>query len=203
MRCATARKRISDAHDGRLAAGRKARLDVHLESCPACRSYRSDLELILGASAPPPQPADGFWAAFERRLEARLDAASPVPARAGVPFAPRRRWAWAAAAVVVLAGVALWLSLPRRGQQAPAEAWLAADDILEPLVQAAETDAELAGRIESEILASIEEASPALEAGEETLPPANDPLYWESLTEDELRAVVAALEKESGLGGPK
>jgi anti-sigma factor RsiW len=202
MRCATARKRISDARDGRLSAGRKTRLDVHLEGCPACRSYRSDLDLIQGAAAPPPRPADDFWAAFERRLEARLDAASPSPAGSGAPVAARRRWAWAAAAVTVLAGVALWLALPRKGL-APAEAWLAADDILEPLVQAAETDPELAGRIEREIQASIEEASPALEAGEETLPPANDPLYWESLTEDDLRAVVAALEKETGLGGPK
>jgi hypothetical protein len=31
---------------------------------------------------------------------------------------------------------------------------------------------------------------------------AADPLFWEGLSDDELRAVVSALEEETGHGGP-
>jgi hypothetical protein len=134
-------------------------------------------------------------------LNGRLDAATPGRGRVSAPFGARRRWAWAAAAAVVPAGILLWLALPRPVPSLT-EAWLPSDDILEPLVRAAEADPELAGRIDNEIRASIEETRPALESAE-TLLPAADPLFWEGLSDDDLRAVIATLEKESGLGGPQ
>jgi len=201
MRCRTALKRISDDLDGRLDARRRARLAAHLASCPACRDYRSDLERIQAGARLPLEPREGSWADFERRLEVRLDAAEPGRERIAVPFAARRRWAWAAATAVVLAGVSLWLALPRPAPPLT-EAWLPTDDILDPLVRAAEADPELAGRIDREIQASMEGILPARESGDAVLPAA-DPLFWESLSDDDLAAVVAALEKDSGLGGPQ
>jgi Putative zinc-finger len=201
MRCQTARKRISDDLDGRLGARRRARLEGHLGGCRLCRDYRRDLEMIQAGAGLPRQPREGLWMDFERRLEARLDAAAPGRERVAVPFAARRRWIWAAAAAMVLAGISLWLPLT---QPVPplAEAWLPTDDILDPLVRAAEADPDLAGRIDQEIRASMEEILPSRESGEAALPAA-DPLFWESLSDDDLRAVIATLEKESGLGGPQ
>jgi anti-sigma factor RsiW len=201
MRCQTARKRISDDLDGRLDARRRAGLEGHLEGCRSCRDYRRDLESIQAEAGLPQETREGFWTDFERRLEARLDAATPGRARVAVPFAPRRRWAWAAAAAATLAGISLWLALPRPVPPL-AEAWLPTDDILDPLVRAAEADPDLAGRIDREIRASMEEFLPSRESSEALLPAA-DPLFWESLSDDDLRAVVATLEKESGLGGPQ
>jgi anti-sigma factor RsiW len=200
MRCQTARKWISDELDGALPSGRGVRLEAHLRTCRACRVYREDLERIQAGTGLPEAPA-GFWAAFERELEARLAAEEAGRKRVEVPFAAGRRWAWAAAAALVLAGVSLWFALPRPGP-AMTEAWVAGDDILDPIVRAVESDPELAGRIDRELQASIEAMSPVGEAEAAGLTPA-DPLFWESLSDDELRAVVAALEKESGLGGPQ
>ena len=199
MKCQTARKRISDELDGALPSGGGVRLEAHLRTCRACRVYREDLARIQAGTGLPEAPA-GFWTAFERELEAKLSAEEAGRKRVEVPFAAGRRWAWAAAAALVLAGVSLWLALPRPGP-AMTEAWVAADDILDPIVRAVESDPELAGRIDRELQASIEAMSPFEEAEAAGLTAA-DPLFWESLSDDELRAVVAALENESGLGGP-
>lgn len=201
MRCQTARKRISDGLDGALPSSRGGvRLEAHLRSCRACRAYREDLTRIQAGTGLPDAPA-GFWPDFERKLDARLAAVEAGRKRVEVPFAAGRRWAWAAAAALVVAGLSLWLARPPRGP-AMTEAWVASDDILDPIVRAVESDPELAGRIDRELQASIEEMSPTGESDAAGLPAA-DPFFWESLSDDELRAVVTALEKESGLGGPQ
>ncbi len=162
MRCRTARKRISDELDGALPSGRGVRLEAHLRTCRACGVYREDLERIQAGTRLPEAP-DGFWAAFERKLDAKLAVVEAGRKRVEVPFAAGRRWAWAAAAALVLAGVSLWLALPRPGPAMIEDAWVAADDILDPIVRAVESDPELAGRIDRELQASIEEMSPVEE----------------------------------------
>jgi anti-sigma factor RsiW len=198
MRCQTARRRISDELDGSLRPGRRPGLEAHLQCCPACRAYREDLARIQAAAQRADEP-DAFWAGFEARLGARMAAAEAGRERVGPPFAARRRRAWAVAAVLVLAGVSLWYARPRPAPP-PAETWIAWDDVLDPVVQAAETSPDLAGRIDREIQASYEALLPG---GDAAALPVADPLFWESLSEEDLRAVVAALERESGVGGPQ
>ena len=176
MRCRTARRRISDELDGSLSPGRRP-----------------------GLEARRPDEPESFWAGFEARLEARLAVEEAGRERVGLPFGGRRRWAWAAAAALVLAGVLFWYARPRPAPPL-AEAWIAFDDVLDPVVRAVESSPELAGRIDREIQATYEALLPG---GEAAALPAADPLFWESLSEDDLRAVVAALEQESGLGGPQ
>jgi len=200
MRCQTARKRISDELDGALRPGRKPGVEAHLRTCRACRAYREDLERIQTETKLPEAPA-GTWAALERDLDARLSGEVAGRKRVEVPFAARRRWAWAGAAALVLAGISLWYALPRP-EPVLTEAWLLYEDILDPIMNAAEASPELAGRLDQEVRASIEEMSPAQDP-EVLLLPAADPLFWEGLSDDELRALVSALEKESGLGGPQ
>jgi anti-sigma factor RsiW len=195
MRCPTARRRISDELDGALGPRRRLGLEAHLRACPACRANREDLTKLQAAVRRP----DAFRAGFEGRLEARLASMEAGRERVGLPFAARRRRVWAAAALLVLAGVSLWYA---RSRPAPSvmEAWIAYDDILDPVVRAAEISPELSGRIDREIQSSFEALVPG---GEAAGLRAADPLFWESFSEDDLRAVVAALEKDSGLGGPQ
>jgi hypothetical protein len=97
--------------------------------------------------------------------------------------------------------VGIW-HVVRRPITAPAEVWAAYDDAVDPLLQAAEADPDLAARVEREITASIEEMTPATDLDADALL-ASDPLFWEGLSDDELRGVVAELENDLGQGGPQ
>lgn len=202
MRCAAARRRISDGLDGALAFRRCGRLEAHLRSCPACRRYRDDLKRLQAGTRKPEDPPASYWTDFERRLEARLDRegeSRPRPVR--LPLFGRRL-AWAGAAGLLLVGAALWFALARRGP-ALTEAWVDYDDVLDPVVLAAEANPDLAAKIDLEIQASIAEAAAPSSGEEAVVLPAADPLFWEGLSDAELEAVVKELEKDTGRGGPK
>jgi hypothetical protein len=202
MRCGAARRRLSDEIDGALRPGRKAGVEAHLRVCPACRAYRDGLGRIQAAAALPAAPSPEFWDSFEERVSRKIAAGEAGRASVAIPFASRRRSAWAAAAAAVLAGVALGYVLLRPGPPATG-AWVPYADPLDGLIFAAESDPELAGRVEQEIRVSIDELLPAPEETESAVVFAADPFFWEGLSEDELQAIVAALENESGHGGPK
>jgi len=201
MRCGAARRRISDALDGSLRPGRQPGLEAHLRTCADCRSYRQRLERLQAEVHPPADRPAEFWASFERGVASRLEPRGGGRGAVGAPFAARRRWAWAAAAILILAGVGIW-HVVRRPITAPAEVWAAYDDAVDPLLQAAEADPDLAARVEREITASIEEMTPATDLDADALL-ASDPLFWEGLSDDELRGVVAELENDLGQGGPQ
>ncbi len=200
MRCGAARKRISDELDGALGPRKRLRLEAHLLTCPACRAYRSGLGRIQAGAGLSDAHPPGAWAAFETTLGAKLDAARAGREPVGVPFAARRRWAWGAAAAMILAGAAVWFALLRPGA-AVTESWFAYDDVLDPLVEAAEANPEMAVLVDQEVRASLDEMTPAPDMDAAVLPAA-DPLFWEGLSEEDLRAIVAELEAETGSGGP-
>jgi len=200
MRCATARKRLSDALDGALRPGRKPGVEAHMRICEPCRSYRDGLVRIQAGAALPDAHPPGFWAAFERGLDLKLAAGEAGRAAVAPPLTVRRRLAWAAAAAMVLAGAGLWYAL-LRPQVSVTEAWVPYEDVLGPLVQAAEADPELAAAVDREVRAAIDEMMPAEDADAVVLSAA-DPLFWEGLSDDELRDIVTELEDETGRGGP-
>jgi len=201
MRCRTARRRLSDELDGALAPGPKVRLEVHLQACPACRAYRERIGLIQDRAKFSDERSPGSWAAFERALEAKLDAqGNKGPSLEGWR-AWSRGWAWAAAAALVLVAMTAWYVLQRSGGPVPLETWNAYDDVLTPLVQAADADLELAARADREVGAMIDELAPAPDTDAVVLPAA-DPLFWEGLSDDDLRGIVADLEEQTGRGGP-
>lgn len=202
MRCRTAQRRLSDGLDRALAPRAAARLEAHLRTCPSCRAHRSALARLQAASGPPAGRSPEDWAGFERRLEARLDAWEA--GRAGRPalLAWRPRAAFAAAAALVLAGAALWVVLARSGPEAGPYAWVPSADGIAPLIREAETDPGLEGAVGRYLSDSLAELAPAVDADAAALTAA-DPLFWESLSDDELGAVAEALGKESGLGGPQ
>lgn len=203
MRCATMKKRLSDLLDGALAPEKKARLEAHLNDCPACRAYRADLVRLQAEAAPPSDRSPEYWAGFEKRLATKLDSveAGRGPLHAA-SFSPRRRLAWAAAGFLVLAAAGTYFALIRPGAGTGETAWVAYEDPLTPLLQEAESDPELGSLVNREILASIGDMAPGPEA-ETFAPVADDPLFWEGLSDSELEFIASELKKDSGLGGPK
>ncbi len=134
------------------------------------------------------------------RLEAKLDREGRGGGPARASFPDRRRLALAAAALGLVAILALWLV--RTDRQAPGmtAGWFPDIDPLAPLLLEAEADPELGRAVDREIRASIEELAPGPDAA---VLRAADPLFWQGLSEEELGEIVAGLERENGLGGPK
>jgi anti-sigma factor RsiW len=198
MRCRTAQRRLSDALDGALPPARQARLEAHLRACPDCRAYRNRARRLQERAALVPARPVASWTAFEAALEVRIDELGERPR----PAATRRRrvLAWAAASASLLVGLAAWWML-QRPAHVRVETWTAYADVLDPLMMAAEADADTAGQVAREVGAQIEEMTPAPDL-EALVLPAADPLFWEGLSEDELRGIVADLEKETAHGGP-
>jgi hypothetical protein len=103
---------------------------------------------------------------------------------------------------MVLVGAVIWYAL-LRPRPAVIEAWVPYEDVLDPLVQAAEADPELAALVDREVRAAIDEMTPAVPDADAVLLTDADPLFWEGLSDDELRDIVAELEDETGRGGPQ
>lgn len=200
MRCGEAEKRISDDLDGALSTRRKARLEAHLESCPACRAYRDGLARLQATAGVPAGRSPEYWAGFARRLEAKIDMVESGRA-AAAPASARRRWAWAASAVLVLAAAGVWFALDRKGPEA-AEAWITSGDALNPMIEAAEADPGLEREVDLLVRSSLEELGGSVDADAAILS-GGDPLFWEGVSDDELRAIATELEMKSGPGGPK
>ncbi|TRZ84307.1 hypothetical protein D4R89_13645 [bacterium] len=120
MNCVKAARSTSEYADGALDAGKSARLERHLESCPACRELLRDFRAIardargLDAPAVPNQA----WTRIRARL--RDGAADPLrerrPAFAASPLGSRRfTFAAASLALTVIAAGAIFFSL-RKGR---------------------------------------------------------------------------------------
>lgn len=201
MRCERARKRLSDEFDGASTASRQARVETHLRDCPACRTYREDLVLLQENARTGADRSPEYWAGFEARLAAKLDSATAGHRSAGLSGRPRQRLAWAAAGLLVLAVAGAYFGFLRKESGTGEAVWFAYEDGLGPLIQEAEADVEFGRIVEREVLASIGELVPEAEA--EAMNPADDPLFWEGLSDAELETIAAALSNETGLGGPK
>ena len=119
MACAQYLNSIHEAVDGTIGSIRRAELELHVDTCDACRALLEDLQRIHDAAASLPvlDPPDGAWLQIAGRLrqEGRVTAPPMVTAA-------RRGYAsWlAAAAAVILVVASAWLVLPRfRSAPAP------------------------------------------------------------------------------------
>ena len=120
---------IQERVDGTLGAIRGAELDLHLQSCEACRALLADLQQIVDAAGAlePIQPPDRIWMQIAGRLhqEGRVK-----PVAVSAP-APRRTYTLLALAATLLLAVggSLLLVYPRQQPSLPAAAGNAeADD---------------------------------------------------------------------------
>lgn len=200
MRCESARRSISDRLDGIPAAGRKARLERHLEGCPSCRAYLRDLETLAGGirARPSDDPPPEFWTDFERRLAERM-ASLQMPSGERAVTPPRlRKWAWAGAASLVVAAALIYIAFLRTGG-APETPWLLNGSSLAWILMEADDDPALSIVLDREVRASIDELTggPGEDFG---VPFAADPLFWEGLSEEELQFIASEMEAETDRG---
>lgn len=136
---------------GEVPPGRRLAMESHLAACDACRREAADLQkglAALGALAAPALRPEAVAA-----LRSRLSRAPRRPAV--VVFLRQRRWAVAAAAVVVLA-LGAWAIVPSLMQApgSPAASWVTDAHLQEEL-------AEIAAGVEMLEAASAKPTAPA------------------------------------------
>lgn len=202
MRCVKARRWLSDELDGALRPARKARLAVHLSSCPDCRAYRDDLVRLEAAAGWGLERSADDWAAFERRLEARLDAEARKESVGRALEASRKAWIWPAVASSAAAALILWLSLGPPGGDGGEPLFGGGPESLASLIAAAETDPDVGERLSEQVQRSIREMTGGWQERIRTAA-AEDPLFWECLSDEELERLAAELAKDVGGGGVK
>jgi len=200
MRCGTKRKQVSDLLDGALPPAKEASLEAHVRDCPACRAYRADLVRLRAEAAPALERSAEYWAGFEQRLASRLDSVEIGSLSVGRPVFPGRKRAWAAAAVLAILAAGTYFVLLRPANGTGEMVWIAYEDPLAPLILEAESDPEYGSLVNSQVLGSIGEMAPVPDA---VVPAADDPFFWEGLSDRELEFIAAELAKGTGLGGPK
>lgn len=196
---------VSDALDGELPPKRLARLEAHLRECDSCRTYRRSLELIGAEAAKETSPVPGreYWTDFVSGLSRKIDALD-VRRRSwsrAVPLLPGLRQALAAG-LVGLVALAAFVLLSRRSPLPEEFAYLHSEDSVTGVLEAAASDPELGAYLDLELRSSIENAAKMDAAGELFLT-VDEPLFWESLSEEELAAIAADLERDNGQGEPE
>lgn len=123
MRCAKARKMISDQIDGLLDSEKTAALASHIESCSECRELAQDFALIVEKAGKLPaavEPLPETWARIaagvkEAGMKRVVPAASPVDRRIAYHPALGLKAALAAglALIVIGGGIAVGLKWSR------------------------------------------------------------------------------------------
>ena len=108
------RERLSAYLDGELPTGEAAAVAAHVAACPDCAERLAELAAVdeRFAATPLDAPA-GYFDTYASRVRERIEAEPPRSAARRVPA-----WAWAVAAVLVLA-VVTPLTLRRPGVSAP------------------------------------------------------------------------------------
>lgn len=112
MKCRQVRRLLIDFYEGELGGQTQRCLEVHLDSCPKCRteleSLKSALEALKPNAAEP--PPEGFWGAYLAGVRAKIDAKR------------ERRWlpklvpAFEVAVVLIVAAIFLTERGPSRRQ---------------------------------------------------------------------------------------
>jgi hypothetical protein len=121
MACEKYLNSIHERVDGTIGSIRRAELEMHLLECEACRALLDDLQRIHDAAGALPEltAPDRAWLqiAGRLRMEGRIREDAPAARVARRPYAA---WLGIAAALVIAAGSAVVLLVPR-GAPAPAQ----------------------------------------------------------------------------------
>ncbi|MBN2206259.1 MAG: zf-HC2 domain-containing protein [Candidatus Aminicenantes bacterium] len=127
MRCAKARKMISEGIDGDLEAAAVARLERHLRDCADCRKVKDDLAALVRAAQAleTPAPSDRVWAGIRAGLAGSRRRGAVAPGwsdgRVRLPgVTPVLRWAAVGAAALVLVAGGIFVGRSVLRQDGPA-----------------------------------------------------------------------------------
>jgi len=199
MSCRKWERWISDAQDGELSLRRQRHLKLHFGTCPACRIYAARLRVLHAQSEGledepvSAQQARDMLARLKERLRAEAEA-ERAPARPYPVFRDRR--AWIAAGALAAAAVLVLLVLPpqKAGLRDEGIAF-SIDETLAQVFAEIGDDPELERAFNSLLASSLRGIMESSPGG---IGPGHydSPLFWQDLTEEELRFLENEIKKE-------
>ena len=187
MKCQQIEQWLSDSIDGAIPGKRKAIIEIHLETCSACRTFRDQIEQIdeeaRKMDAPEVSPEQSRE--FSLRLRSTLIEMEEGKNK-GVLHAFRNKWVFVPASVIMVSlFVLIFVFYERKDFQAEESYVFSFGNAVEEIYQDIGGDMALQEAFHSLVSASLNEmlAPPDLV---EILGWEDDLFLWEELSEEEL-----------------
>jgi anti-sigma factor RsiW len=99
---------------GEASPAERHSLEAHLAECPRCETALADLRRILPLAVRRDEPPPGFWDAYTRELQAKIDAAEARPSLAERWRARLLPWPLPALATLLVIAIGVGLTLSGR-----------------------------------------------------------------------------------------
>jgi hypothetical protein len=166
----------------------------HLSACPACRAYRRELDRLqveYRFIETEPTAAD-YFEKFSAAVETRLRRENMTAGRRG-PIPLRWRWAWVPVplALALVLGIVLFRS---RGEDVR-EGIFSYEACVERVFQEIGGDDEVAADFSRFLSGSLLDGGEAI-ALEDDVDLWNEPFFWRSLNDEDLRLIEEEIKKE-------
>jgi len=156
MDCVELQKSLAEIEDGS-----SAEQQAHLKSCPECSALVAELSLLTSAASElraAYEPSPRVWNSIEIALRQEGLIRAPRAGRSLIPSFSSR-WGWARWMVPAAAALLIAVGIYVRQHALPVQV---ADNLAQSAVSPADSDSEIAGLNDDDLLQEVSEQSPAL-----------------------------------------
>jgi hypothetical protein len=194
MKCEVIERWVSDEADASLASKKRTELEAHLRACSSCRQYRSEVRRLQAESGRleepevSPEHVEALSAAIMGKLGRERQGRA---AERAIPWI----WQWARLAVPAVLALAIGVVYFQGRAELPPDDILSLEGCFDRVAREISGDAELAAGFNRFITESLaERRDPSLPSEDVYI--WNEPYFWESLSDEELRLIEEEVKKE-------
>ncbi len=200
MKCQQIERWLSDSVDGAISKKEKAIIEAHIETCPACRTFRNQIQKIneeaKNLDAPEVSPAQGRE--FVSRLRSALIEIGEEKNK-GVLHVFRNKWVFVPASVILVSlFILIFVFYEKRDFQYEEFSVFSFGNAVEEIYQDIGSDLVLQQAFNSLVSASINEMLITAEL-DETLNLEDGLLLWEEFSEEGLGNLESQIKKDRNL----
>lgn len=200
MKCQQIERWLSDSVDGAISKKEKAIIEAHIETCPACRTFRNQIQKIneeaKNLDAPEVSPAQSRE--FVSRLRSALIEIGKEKNK-GVLHVFRNKWVFVPASVILVSlFILIFVFYEKRDFQYEEFSVFSFGNAVEEIYQDMGSDLVLQQAFNSLVSASINEMLITAEL-DETLNLEDGFLLWEEFSEEGLGNLESQIKKDRNL----
>lgn len=200
MKCQQSERWLSDSVDGAISKKEKAIIEAHIETCPACRTFRNQIQKIneeaKNLDAPEVSPAQSRE--FVSRLRSALIEIGEEKNK-GVLHVFRNKWVFVPASVILVSlFILIFVFYEKRDFQYEEFSVFSFGNAVEEIYQDMGSDLVLQQAFNSLVSASINEMLITAEL-DETLNLEDGFLLWEEFSEEGLGNLESQIKKDRNL----